>query len=64
MSEKKKFKPHKEFQKCAPNKTFDNDNNTCFSLEQLIKIANSYNKNLSNKDNKINLDTASGLVVL
>jgi hypothetical protein len=57
MSDKKKFKPNNEFMKCAPNKIFDNENNTCFSLEQLIKIANSYNKILSNKNNKINLDT-------
>jgi hypothetical protein len=57
MSEKKKFKPHNEFKKCAPNKSFDFDNDTCFSLEQLKKIATSYNKILSNKDNKINIDT-------
>jgi hypothetical protein len=56
MIEKNKFKPNNEFEKCAPSKNFDKDNNTCFSLEQLIKIASSYNKILSNKNNKINLD--------
>jgi hypothetical protein len=57
MSEKKKFKPNNEFFKCAPSKTFDKDNNTCFTLEQLKQIASYYNN--ENKDSQIdykNLD--------
>jgi hypothetical protein len=51
MSDKNNFKPNNEFMKCAPSKTFDKDNNTCFTLEQLQKIASYYNK--KNKDNEI-----------
>jgi hypothetical protein len=54
MIENNKFKPNNEFIKCAPSKKFDN--NTCFSLEQLIKIAASYNNITRDKNNKINLD--------
>jgi hypothetical protein len=57
MSDKNKFKPNNEFLKCAPNKNFDYDNYTCFSLDQLKAIASSYNKILSDEDNKIIIDT-------
>lgn len=56
MSEKNKFKPKDEFKKCAPSKNFDVVNNTCFSLKQLLKIAESYNNILSNNNSKINLN--------
>jgi hypothetical protein len=39
----KKFIPDNEYQKCAPNKSYDVINNTCFTLEQLIKMSFAYN---------------------
>jgi len=52
----KKFKPKNEFRKCAPNKNFDSNNDTCFTLEQLIKMVESYNNSTNNKNNQIILD--------
>ena len=42
------FKPHDEDKKCAPSKRYDQENGTCFTLDQLIMMAEVYNKN--NKD--------------
>jgi hypothetical protein len=50
MSEKNKFEPKNEFKKCAPSKKFDNESNTCFTLDQLIKMTNAYNNNTKNVD--------------
>jgi hypothetical protein len=45
-----KFYNCKEDNKCAANVEYDKINGTCFSLESLIKISNSFNKhNISNK---------------
>ena len=49
----KKFKPKNEFRKCAPNKIFDSNNDTCFTNEQILKMVESYNNLQSNKKNKI-----------
>jgi len=49
----KKFKPKNEFRKCAPNKIFDSNNDTCFTNEQVLKMVESYNNLQSNKKNKI-----------
>jgi hypothetical protein len=49
------FKPKEEFKKCAPNKKYTDG--SCFSLESLQKIANSYNKYKGDyTNNKINLN--------
>lgn len=42
-------------QKCAPSKNFDKNNNTCFSEEQLLKMAKAYNNTTSK--NKIILNS-------
>jgi hypothetical protein len=53
------FKPNREDEKCAPSKKYDETVGTCFSLEQLQKMAESYNKINSDKititDNKKNM---------
>lgn len=46
-----KFVPKDEYKKCAPNKTYDIINDTCFTLEQLLKITIAYNNSVS--DNRI-----------
>ena len=52
-----KFKPKNEFRKCAPNKIFDKKNDTCFNLDQVIKMVESYNNKQSNENNKIILNS-------
>ena len=51
-----KFKSINEFTKCAPNIIFDKENYTCFTFEQLIKMAESYNNSISGRKKKIILD--------
>ena len=53
---KNTFKPSNEHLKCAPSKNFDNDNNTCFTTDQLLKMVKSYNKYITNENNKIKLE--------
>jgi hypothetical protein len=50
---KNTFKPSNEHLKCAPSKTIDAKNNTCFTTDQLIKMVESYNKHIKNKDKEI-----------
>jgi len=52
---KNTFKPSNEHLKCAPSKKIDAKNNTCFTTDQLIKMAESYNKHIKNEDKKIKL---------
>jgi hypothetical protein len=52
----KKFKPKNEFRKCAPNKNYDSNNDTCFTLEQVIEMVKSYNNSINNKNKQIILD--------
>jgi hypothetical protein len=45
----KVFQPENEDKKCAPSKSYDGDAGTCFTLEQLVAMANEYNKSYPDK---------------
>lgn len=51
-----RFIPKDEDAKCAPSKTYDNDAKTCFTLEQLVAMAQSYNKTIPTNKIKITND--------